>query len=72
MAIAKEVKSTVFISPNSRTDTERFVGTARGNYLVKTGTAVEVPADVKEAIELAEMQQNAMNRTIDKLRLKDD
>lgn len=63
---------TVFIPAQSRDDTERFVGTPRGNYLVKTNTPVEVPKDVKEVVELAEMQQQAIEATIESLRLKDE
>jgi deoxycytidine triphosphate deaminase len=70
---AKEKETfTVFIPAQSRDDTERFVGTPKGSYLVKTNTAVEVPKDVKEVLELAEMQQNSIEETIEKYRLKDD
>lgn len=62
---------TVFIPATSREDTERYVGTPRGNYLVKTNTMVEVPKDVKEALELAEMQKASIEATVEKFRLKD-
>ena len=72
MAAAKNEKCTVFIPAESRDDTERYVGTPKGNYLIKTNTMVDVPADVKEVIELAEMQKAAIDNTINKLRLADE
>lgn len=63
-------KSTIFIPRNNSKETERYFGTPRGAYVVKTNTAVEVPEDVKAAWELAEMQENERLRRVEKMRLK--
>lgn len=70
MATEKK-RYTVYIKSNGRDDTERFIGTPKGNYLVQTGKPVEVPKDVKEVIELMEIQQASIDNIVDDMRLKD-
>jgi hypothetical protein len=68
---AKDEKTTVSVPANNPKEKERFVGTQKGRYLIKTQTNVKVPQDVREALELAEMQRNARLRRVEKMRLKD-
>lgn len=67
----KEKETTVFVPANNTKEKEKFVGTPKGRYLIKTQTNVKVPQDVKEALELADMQRNARLRRVERMRLKD-
>ncbi len=63
-------KTKVNIEKNDRKDTERYVGTNKGSYLVQTGKDVAVPRDVKEAVMLAKMQKFSSIRKISEMELK--
>lgn len=63
-------KTKVNIQKNDRNDTERYVGTNKGSYLVQTGKDVTVPKDVKEAVMLAKMQKFSSNKKISEMELK--
>lgn len=67
---SKAKKSKVHIRTTAKGDTERYVGTPNGSYLVKTNMDVDVPADVREAIALSDMQQQSVKETIEKFELK--
>ncbi len=64
-------KTTVNIPANNNKETEKFVGSFKGRYLVKTKTNVKVSGDVRAVCELAEMQHNARLRRVERMRLKD-
>ncbi len=64
--------SKVFIRSEAKGDIDKYVGTPKRTCLIQTDTEVEVPADVREALDLSAMQKSSADRRIEELRIKDD
>lgn len=60
----------VYLGSQQVGDSELYVGSPDGNYLVKSDTRVDVPFAVKEGIELMEIQQKAIRKYISKKRIE--
>lgn len=78
MAAAKKTEGTpetankypVYLASGQVGDSELYVGTPDGNFLVKSDTRVDVPFSVKEGLELMEMQQKSFQRYISKKKVE--
>lgn len=66
----KEMK-TVFIPKNGRNDNERYVAINGKRILVRTGTAVRVPAHFAEVIEQSQRMDRCSDEYIAKNRRQD-
>ena len=73
MAAKKADKKTrVFLRAADKGDVDRFIGTPQRTCQVQLETEIEVTGDVREAIDLAQMQQNAVDARINAMKIKDE
>ncbi len=73
MAAKKADKKTrVFLRSTDKSDFDQYVGTPLRTCQIQKDTEVEVPGDVREVIDLAQMQKSAADARIDALRIKED
>jgi hypothetical protein len=74
MAATKKAdkKTRIFLRAADKGDVDRFIGTPLKTCQVQLETEIEVTGDVREVVDLAQMQQTAVNARINAMKIKEE